>query len=69
MMNSQNWFNTLAESLRSENLEDAWQIHFPPINRNQTYSWTHQDNSKYGRFISVYRDERGMYERPITYLR
>ena len=64
-----NWFNTLAEALRSENLEDTWQLHFNPIGYNETYTYTFDDGTRYGRYVSIYRDERGMYERPIHYAR
>jgi len=64
-----NWFNTLAEALRAENLQDTWQIHFNPISYNETYTYTFDDGTKYGHYVSIYRDERGMYERPIHYAR
>ena len=64
-----NWFNTLAEALRAENLEDTWQLHFNPIGYNETYTYTFDDGTRYGRYVSIYRDERGMYERPIHYAR
>lgn len=64
-----NWFNTLAEALRAENLQDTWQLHFNPIGYNETYTYTFDDGSKYGHYVSIYRDERGMYERPIHYAR
>lgn len=65
----QNWFNTLNEALDSEGLLDSWEIHFPPITYNDTYSWTWNDGSRYGRYVSVYRDDQGRYERPIHYQR
>lgn len=40
-----------------------------PINYGQTMAYTYADGSKYGHFITVYRDERGYYERPIHYAR
>lgn len=65
----QNWFNTLSESLASEQLQDAWDCFNSPIDYGQTYGWTWDDGSRYGRYISIYRDDRGMYERPVHYLR
>lgn len=65
----QNLFNTLSEALASENLSDTWQEHFSPIVYGETRSYTHDDGSKYGRFISITRFENGMYERPVHYLR
>ena len=56
-----NWFNTLNESLSSENLVESW-----PLGVNIRYNETVQVVDK-GVFISVYRDERGFYERPIHY--
>ena len=67
-----NWFNTLNESLESENLVDLW-----PIGSNIKYGETARHLVETGvfrgkrqipelRLISVYRDERGMYERPVA---
>ena len=63
----QNKFNTLSEALDSENLGLAWDER--PIAYDQTLSLTYQDGTKYGHYVSVYRDERGLYERPIHYSR
>lgn len=68
-MNTQNWFQTLNDALASEGLVDAWEIHFSPIARDTTFSWTWDDGSKYGYYVSVYRDNRGFYERPVHYKR
>jgi hypothetical protein len=68
-MAKQNWFDTLNDSLNSENLIDAWDITFSPIGYGETRSWTWDEGSKYGRYISIYRDSNGRYERPVTYLR
>ena len=65
----QNWFNTLNQALESENLLDSWALHFNPIAYNETYTYTFDDGSKYGRYVSIYRDQRGMYERPVHYKR
>ena len=61
-MSKQNWFNTLNEALESEGLLEAWEVWFGPIYYNQTFSWKYDDGSRNGRFISIYRDNRGMYE-------
>ena len=63
----QNIFPTLAAALESENLSHAWDGR--PIAYGQTIGQTHDDGTRYGHYISVYRDERGMYERPIHYSR
>jgi len=68
-MIKQNWFNTLNEALASEGLLDAWEFTRPPINYGQTYDWTWDDGSKNGRYISIYRNESGLYERPVHYAR
>ena len=60
-MSKQNFFPTLNESLESEGLVEKW-----PLGSNINYGDTVRhivDNT----LISVYRDERGMYERPIHY--
>lgn len=64
-----NWFNTLNEALDSEGLLNTWYISNPPIGYNKVYTYTFKDNTKYGHYISIYRDERGMYERPVHYSR
>ena len=63
----QNKFNTLSEALDSENLAHTWDER--PIAYDQTLSLTYQDGTKYGHYVSVYRDEKGLYERPIHYSR
>lgn len=63
-----NWFPTLNESLASENLLEAWDAAtFGGIQYGETKTWIWQDGTKYGHFVSIYRDERGMYERPVHY--
>lgn len=64
-----NWFNTLNEALESESLLNMWYTNNPPINYNEVYGYTFEDDTKYGHYISIYRDERGMYERPVHYSR
>lgn len=65
----QNWFDTLNDALISENLLEAWDICKPPIAYGESISWTWDDGSKYGHFISIYRDSNGRYERPVHYKR
>ena len=62
-----NYFPTLSEALDAENLSHAWPC--TPIAYGQTIGLTYDDGSKYGYYISIYRDERGLYERPIHYKR
>ena len=66
-MKKQNFFPTLSEALESEGIIHMWDM--SPIAYGQTRCHTYNDGTKYGHFISVYRDERGMYERPIHYKR
>ena len=68
-MMKQNRFPTLNEALESEGLVETWQIHFQPIGYGQTFSYTHDDGSKYGQYVSVHRFEDGSYERPVHYKR
>ena len=63
----QNLFQTLTDALESENLEHSWPC--TPIAYGQTVGITHDDGTRYGHYISIYRDERGLYERPIHYSR
>ena len=62
-----NWFDTLNDALNSEQLLDAWDINFSPIAYSETRSWTWDNGTKYGHYISVYRDSNGKYERPVHY--
>ena len=62
-----NWFNTLWEALEAENISHMWDMR--PVPYNTTVSLTFDDGTRYGHYVSVYRDERGMYERPIHYSR
>ena len=66
-MTKKNWFATLSEALEAENLSHAWPC--TPIAYGQTIGLTYDDGSKYGYYVSIYRDERGLYERPIHYKR
>lgn len=68
-MSKQNWFFTLNEALESEGLVHTWEVHFSPLLYNQTYNYTYDDGTKYGHYISITRDERGLYERPVHYAR
>ena len=56
-----NYFPTLNDALDSEKLTELW-----PLGLNLDYGCTARV-VKDGTFISVYRDERGMYDRPIHY--
>jgi hypothetical protein len=62
-----NFFSTLSEALEAENLSHAWDG--TPISYGQTIGKTYDDGSRFGYYISIYRDERGLYERPIHYKR
>ena len=64
-----NWFNTLNEALESEGLLFTWKLHFSPIGYNETFTYTFDDGSMYGHYVSIFRDNRGLYERPVHYSR
>lgn len=68
-MTKQNWFPTLNAALESEGLLHAWDISFSPIAYGQTFGWTWDNGTKHGHYISVYRNDVGLYERPINYSR
>lgn len=63
----QNKFSTLSDALESENISHMWDGR--PLSYDQTLGLTYDDGTKYGHYVSVYRDERGLYERPIHYSR
>ena len=65
----QNWFPTLNAALESEGLLHTWEFTNPPINYNETRSWCFDDGTRFGHFISIYRNESGLYERPVHYSR
>ena len=60
-MSGQNWFPTLNDALAAEGLVDLW-----PLGVNVQYGQTVSLASG-GRWISVYRDTEGWYERPVHY--
>jgi hypothetical protein len=64
-----NWFDTLNDALSAEGIINTWDISYSPIGYGETYSYTYNDGTKYGHFVSIYRDENGRYERPIHYAR
>ena len=67
-MNMKNWFDTLNEALESEGLLHTWDISFGGIGYGETKSYRYDNGTKYGQFISIYRDNiTGKYERPIHY--
>lgn len=66
-MIKQNYFPTLNDALNAEGLLEAWDSSMGPIYYGETKSWTWNDGSKYGHYISIYRDTNGRYERPVHY--
>ena len=62
-----NWFNTLSEALEAEDIGHMWDS--TPMAYGETVSLTYDDGTKYGHYVSVYRNEKGLYERPIHYSR
>jgi hypothetical protein len=57
----QNYFPTLNAALDAESLTHLW-----PVGLNVNYDRTVQFSAG-GKWISVYRDSGGRYERPIHY--
>jgi hypothetical protein len=60
-VSKQNWFETLNQSLESENLINYW-----PLGLNISYGETVRFIAD-GRLISVTRENDGRYERPVHY--
>lgn len=56
-----NYFPTLNDALHAEGLCSFW-----PLGLNLSYGQTFSLSAG-GRWISVYRDEQGRYERPTHY--
>ncbi len=65
----QNHFPTLNAALESEGLEETWDISYGGLKYGETFSYTYDDGTRYGLFVSIYRFEDGLYERPISYSR
>ena len=74
-----NWFNTLHESLESENIAHLWDCTWSPIDYGETRRFTvetvlgegeilgcHSKQAKYTH-VSITRELNGKYERPIVY--
>lgn len=64
-----NYFPTLNAALEAEGLLESWDISYSPIQYNETFSYTFDDGSKHGHYVSIYRNENGQYERPVHYKR
>jgi hypothetical protein len=64
-----NYFQTLNDALAAEGLLEAWECTWPAIARGETRSFTWDDGTRHGRYVSVYRAEDGRYERPVHYAR
>lgn len=62
-----NFFNTLNEALIAEDILDCWDVFMSPIQYGETRTWIWDAGTRPATYISIYRDERGMYERPIHY--
>lgn len=62
-----NWFPTLFEALDSEGIAHMWDGSHIPY--RMTLGCTYDDGTRFGHYVSIYRDERGMYERPVHYAR
>ena len=69
MIMKENYFPTLNQALESENLLDSWECTQQPISYGETRCYTFQDESKYGHYVSIFRETNGKYERPIHYNR
>lgn len=65
----QNHFPTLNAALESEGLEGTWDINCGCLKYGETFSYTYDDGTRYGLFVSIYRFEDGSYESPISYSR
>lgn len=65
----QNFFETLNAALDAEGLVDSWNPTNAPIQYGETRQWSWDDGTRHGRWVSVYRDEQGRYERPVHYSR
>ena len=68
MRTKRNFFSTLNNALEAERLLHTWDgMRMPSIEYGETRYYHFDDDTRYGRAISIYRDERGLYERPVHY--
>lgn len=63
-----NWFDTLNEALEAEGLVDLWPLG-TNIGYGETVAVTAELSPGKGRYITVFRDKDGRYERPVHYAR
>jgi hypothetical protein len=62
-----NWFDTLNQSLDSEDLADSWDCLWAPIRYGETRSYHFDNGTKHGHQVSISRETDGRYERPVHY--
>jgi hypothetical protein len=63
-----NYFPVLNDALASEGLVKVWPMG-KSLAYGETFSFTFDDGTQNGHFVSIYRDETGRYERPVHYAR
>jgi hypothetical protein len=59
-----NFFDTLNDALNAEGLIESWECTQIPIAYGETRSYTWQDGSKYGHYVTIYRDNKGRMKGP-----
>ena len=64
-----NYFNTLNDALDAEGLLELCPMLHGGLARGETLGFTIDDGTTYGHFVSIYRDNRGLYERAVHYSR
>lgn len=67
-MCKQNWFNTLNEALNSEGLIEDYPFGLN-IGYGETVNYTFDNGTKYGHYVTIFRNSDGRYERPVHYNR
>jgi hypothetical protein len=61
-----NWFDTLNGALASEGLLESWNFN-GGIGYGEHFTYIWENGTEFGRFVQIYRDQDGRYERPVTY--
>ena len=61
-----NWFETLNQSLESEELTEYWDCLWPPLSYGE-YRQFNYIKDGYNHHASIYRETDGRYERPVHY--
>ena len=68
MNHKQNFFPTLNAALESEGLLETWDgCTMSAIGYGESRDYRYDNGTRYGHYITIYRDDQGRYGRPVHY--